>query len=164
MKYNPAIHNRRSYRLQGFDYANERAYFLTLNTKDRSRLFGKIENGKMILNETGKIAYQCWVEIPKHFPHAQIHAFIIMPDHIHGIIEIKEYVGNGRIGLFESPEKTIGSIVRGYKIGVTKWMRHNTSIYEVWQSGYYDRIIRNFKAFCAITDYINENPRNWKET
>jgi REP element-mobilizing transposase RayT len=163
MKYNPAIHNRQSYRLHGFDYASERSYFLTLNTKNRQHLFGKIVDGKMILNDAGIVAHQCWLDIPKHFPHAQIHAFVIMPDHIHGIIELKEYKGNGRIGLFESPEKTIGSIVRGYKIGVTKWMRNNTVVYEVWQRGYYDHIIRNFMAFCRITDYIFDNPRKWKE-
>ena len=86
MKYNPDKHHRRSIRLQGYDYSQRGAYFITLCTKNREHLFGEILNGEIQLNEFGKITQQCWLEIPNHFPHVQLDKYIIMPNHIHGII------------------------------------------------------------------------------
>lgn len=86
--YNPLIHNRQSIRLKGYDYSRSGAYFITLNTENRAPLFGVIKDGKMELNEAGEEAYKCWLAIPDHYPFIRIHEFIIMPDHIHGILEI----------------------------------------------------------------------------
>lgn len=82
MKYNPDIHHRRSIRLKG--YAS--AYFVTIVTHQRQCLFGEIVNGKIKLNDGGKIAEQCWNDIPKHFPNTIMDEFVIMPNHIHVII------------------------------------------------------------------------------
>jgi putative transposase len=169
MKNQQQSHSRRSIRLQGFDYSAKGMYFITICTKGyRIPWFGFIDNGVMILNETGKNAHKCWVDIPKHFPNAVLHNFIVMPDHIHGIIELV----NAPVGVqyfeplrakpenieplrakpenFEplraKPEnfepqreqprqnhyqkiipRSIGSIVRGYKTGVTKWFRENAT-------------------------------------
>ncbi len=133
MKYNPDKHHRRSIRLQGYDYSQPGIYFITLCTQNRERLFGEILNGEMRLNEFGKIAHQCWLEIPNHFPHVQLDEFVIMPDHIHGIIVLNDIAGaknfspllQQNITSFRSPSKTIGSIIRGFKIGVTKEFRQN---------------------------------------
>ncbi len=148
MTYDPNIHHRRSIRLKGYDYAQEGLYFITICCQDREHRFGTIENGKMILNDAGKIADECWLEIPKHFPNVVLHEHIIMPNHVHGIIEIANGIEGAKnnspqrspernetpdIGAknispqqgFKSPSKTIGSIVRGFKIGVTKWFRVN---------------------------------------
>ena len=92
MKYNPDIHHRRSIRLQGYDYSSPGAYFVTMCTHNRECLFGEIANGKMRLNELGKIASQCWLAIPDHFPHARLGAFVIMPNHVHGIIWIVDNI------------------------------------------------------------------------
>lgn len=130
----------------------------------------------MILNECGKIAKECWEEIPNHFPLARLHSFIIMPNHVHGIIEITENVGaknfspnnqnvSERAKNFSplvSPSKSIGSIVRGFKIGVTKWIRQNTKVYKLWQRNYDEHIIRNEHSFNQITEYIHTNPAKWK--
>jgi len=143
-------HNRQSIRLQGYDYTQPGAYFITIVTHDRACLFGEIVNGEMRINECGERAQQCWLEIPDHFPQTQLDEFVIMPDHIHGIIIINDFpmVGaknfsplpfesssrscqsspRSNITPFRSPSQTIGSIVRGFKIGVTKWMRQNTDI------------------------------------
>lgn len=86
MKYNPEIHHRRSIRLKGYDYSQPGAYFVTIVTHQRQCLFGEIVNNEMILNDYGKIAAQCWNDIPKHFPNAILDEFVIMPNHIHGII------------------------------------------------------------------------------
>jgi REP element-mobilizing transposase RayT len=153
----------------------------------------------MNLNDAGKIVNTCWLEIPNHFPHALLDEFVIMPNHIHGIIIINEMYKksnetnfNANIGNiivetknfsslrlnndelinnklnqknFQRPHgtsKTIGSIVRGFKIGVTKWFRQNTSIRYVWQPNYYEHIIRNEIEMYRIRDYIKNNPLNWK--
>jgi putative transposase len=68
--YNPNIHHRKSIRLKGYDYSRQGLYFITICVQDRKCLFGRIENGEMVLNSGGKIADECWLEIPKHFPNA----------------------------------------------------------------------------------------------
>ena len=88
MKYNPSIHHRRSIRLKGYDYAQAGLYFITICCQDRAHLFGKIKNGKMILNTFGKIAFTEWQNTENIRDNCRIHEFIIMPNHIHGIIEI----------------------------------------------------------------------------
>jgi REP element-mobilizing transposase RayT len=168
MKYNPDKHHRRSIRLQGYDYSQPGIYFITLCTQNRECLFGEILNGEMRLNEFGKIAHQCWLEMPHHFPHIQLDEFVVMPDHIHGIIVLNNIVGAKKfsplqnITPFRSPSKTIGSIIRGFKIGVTKGFRQNTDIYVVWQRNYYEHIIRNKVELNRMRQYIIDNPKKWK--
>ena len=172
MKYNPQIHNRQSLRLKGHDYGSEGLYFITICTYDRNHYFGEIKNGEIILNAAGKIAAECWKNIPNHFPHTKLYEYVIMPNHVHGIIEITENarlagmdgdVRSKNFSTLQSPSKTIGSIVRGFKIGVTKWMRQNTEIKNVWHRNYYDHIIRNDSDYYRIAEYIIKNPKKWKE-
>ncbi|MBL7879959.1 MAG: hypothetical protein JNN23_08880, partial [Chryseobacterium gambrini] len=185
-------------------------------------LFGKIAEKCLQLNDAGIQVQQCWLDIPNHFPNV-VHEFVIMPNHIHGIIEfvgannyspnqslpqqpllphqplphnfgvndpemgngakdaeITNAKGNVMNGgndadaemangaknfspLWRSPSKTIGSVVRGFKIGVTKWMRNNTNVVNVWQRNYYDHIIRYEKDYHRISEYIKNNPILWKE-
>lgn len=79
---------RRSIRLDGYDYSHEGTYYLTICSYDKKCLFGKIHGGEMILNGIGKVANECWLEIPKHYPHVKLYEYIIMPNHVHGIIGI----------------------------------------------------------------------------
>src|ERR1039458_2943573 len=88
VKYNPAIHHRHSIRLKGYDYSSAGAYFITAVLQHRMHLFGRVCENGMQLSETGKIAHRCWEEIPLHFPNTALDEFIIMPDHMHGIIVI----------------------------------------------------------------------------
>ena len=85
------IKNRKLNRLKGYDYSQNGWYFTTICVKNREHFFGKIIDGKIYLSITGKIIKKCWQEIPMHFPDAKLDEFIIMPNHIHGIILI---VGN----------------------------------------------------------------------
>ena len=91
MKYAPE-RRRRSIRLKGYDYSQPGAYFVTICTHERRCLFGDVVDGEMRLNELGKIARQCWLAIPEHFPHARLDEFVIMPNHVHGIIWIVDEV------------------------------------------------------------------------
>jgi REP element-mobilizing transposase RayT len=121
----------------------------------------------MILNEYGKIVQRCWLEIPQHFPNVRLDEFIIMPNHIHGIIVINNDVGVQNFEPLQNKyqkiiPRSIGSIVRGFKIGVTKWFRENTNIYTVWQRNYYEHIIRNEKELNEIRKYIINNPLKWE--
>ena len=121
MPYNPNKHHRRSIRLKGYDYAQAGLYFITICTQDRAHLFGKIENGKMILNPYGHIAQTEWQHTAAIRDNCRLHESIIMPNHLHGIIEITKNKGNAdQIGKFISPSQTIGSIIRGFKIATIK--------------------------------------------
>lgn len=164
-----------SIRLKDYDYSQPGAYFITICTKNRQYIFGNITDGVMTLNDGGNVVQRCWSEIPVHYPNVSLDAFVVMPDHVHGIIVINE---RGHIGpisgtvkvndhsplpIPRSPSKTVGSMVRGFKIGVTKWFRQNTDIYDVWQDNYYEHIIRDENAFYKIREYIIRNPSNWKD-
>jgi putative transposase len=137
MTYHPDIHNRCSIRLNGYDYSQDGAYFITVCTHNREFLFGGIVDGKMAMNNAGRMAKKCWFDIPIHFPHVALDTFIIMPNHIHGVLVITETVGAKNFSPLQSgrqprgTSKTIGSVIRGFKIGVTKWMRQNTGFYNI---------------------------------
>ena len=88
MRYDSNKHHRRSIRLKGFDYTREAAYFVTICTQNQACLFGEIVNGQMCLNDVGEVADICWRAIPEHFPRVVLDAFVIMPNHVHGIIWI----------------------------------------------------------------------------
>jgi len=179
VKYNPAIHHRRSIRLKGYDYSQDGLYFITICTHNREFLFGEIINNKMILNSAGKMANECWLKIPEHFPDAILHNHVVMPNHVHGIIELanRHVVGVQNLEPLQPPQQTlppqqnqfqhiiprsIGSIVRGYKIGVTNYFRTHTDVYQVWQRNYHEHIIRDEPSYWRISEYIINNPGAWE--
>lgn len=168
MTADPDRYHRRSIRLKGYDYSRAGAYFITVCTHHRECLFGEIIDGEMKWNECGETARRCWLEIPHHFPHVELDEFVVMPNHVHGILVIVENdVGaNNHSPLpgatpFRSPSRAIGSIIRGYKIGVTKWFHQNTDIHLVWQRNYYEHIIRDERSLHRIRQYIRDNPQHW---
>lgn len=131
-------------------------------------MFGEIVDGEMIPNEGGRAVEACWRAIPCHFPKTALDAFVVMPNHVHGIVEITVGANNDVLGANDySPlhgtSRTIGSIVRGFKTGVTKWFRAHTDMRTVWQRNYYEHIIRNDKAHLKIAEYIENNPHQWME-
>ncbi|MDR2449441.1 MAG: hypothetical protein LBD52_05730 [Prevotellaceae bacterium] len=94
MKYNSNIHHRRSIRLKGYDYSLAGLYFVTICVQNRECLFGKIVNGEMNLNEYGEIVERVWNELPQHYSNIQLGAFVVMPNHVHGIIVITDDVND----------------------------------------------------------------------
>jgi len=223
--------NRQSIRLKEFDYSAPGWYFVTICIKKRAHYFGHTENGKMILSDIGKNAVQCWLDIPKHYPQTALNEFIIMPNHLHGIINIvvgaqylvpsnsipnptqnfvpfnsmsdstqhlvpsnsipdpTQHLGvqttrvqdieplhdSGGVKNIESRcdetrenkfqhiiPGSIGAIVRGFKIGVTKWCRNNKHEYFAWQRNFYERIVRNECELNNVRNYIINNPVNWE--
>lgn len=111
MKFDPKIHHRRSIRLQGYDYSLVGAYFVTIVTWQREMLFGDVVNGEMDLSGYGKIVLNAWTDLPNHYHHAELGAFVIMPNHAHGIILLNDG-GRGRFpisgGTVLSDESRVG--------------------------------------------------------
>jgi REP element-mobilizing transposase RayT len=175
MDANKKIVGRRSIRLPGYDYTMAGFYAITMCTEDRACYFGNVVDGKMQLNTAGRIADECWRAIPAHFPDAILHAYVIMPNHVHGIVEIRNVPetrngGETAVGANNySPlhelntqnkphgtSRTIGSIVRGFKIGVTKQLNRS-----IWQRNYYEHIIRDNDEYDHTVEYIKNNPLQW---
>lgn len=181
-------HHRRSIRLKNYDYASEGAYFVTCVTQGRDCLFGEIVEKEMYLSYYGEIVQKWWNEIPVHFQSAEIGAYVIMPNHIHGIIFISDerrgevispcdnqnqnnVFGELDISTIQDGESpslrrpTLGQIVAYFKYQSTKEMNaiDNTgTITKFWQRNYYEHIIRNEKELQQKTDYIFDNPSRWE--
>jgi putative transposase len=104
MKYNPDIPGRRSLRLKDYDYTQPGGYFITVCTRDRECLLGEVRDGEMIPNDLGKIVLQVWNELPAHYPHVELDAFCLMPNHFHGIVILTNMVDpNVGAGLRPTP-------------------------------------------------------------
>ena len=171
MKNDPEFQHRRPIRLQGYDYSSGDMFFVTINTKDHVCLFGEIISGEMYLNAVGKIVLYEWERLEFRFPQIQIIAFVIMPNHIHGIILINDGSAEANHGLrvtsgWGGPTRgSLGVIVGQFKSRVTKRLlsQPDWSKTPVWQRNYYEHIIRNQDELERIYQYIQANPINWEE-
>jgi putative transposase len=162
---NPKIHRRKQIRLKEYDYSQPGEYFVTICAKDKKHLFGKIVEESIRLSPTGEIIKQCWESIPKHFPNVNLDEYIIMPDHVHGIVIVIEIDMNFCRGEVTSPlrKPTLGNIVAYFKYQSTKMANaiQGTPGYRIWQRNYYDRIIRDEKELNNMRAYIFDNPVTW---
>ena len=153
MKFDPEKHHRRSIRLKNYDYSQLGYYFLTICTYKRQSWFGEIKNNRMYLNQIGKIVAEEWINTRKIRPKFQLDEWIIMPNHLHGIVIIDENIlGLGErnrdiLGARNAPLRqepnSISSFVAGFKSAVTKrinLLRNNRDI-PIWQRNYYESII-----------------------
>ena len=212
----PNFHHRRSIRLQEYDYAQAGAYFITICTHNHQPIFGKIEldpigqsapaqNGKgqpapaqnnkgqprglPLLNEFGQIALEQWHKLSDRFPTIDLNAFVVMPNHVHGIIFITEngpqqQRGQSRDGQPENVKQpqgfgqpqglplpmrtTLGDVVGAYKSLVSNeclkiYKSRNETMGKLWQRNYYEHIIRDEKSFENIVSYIENNPSTWQQ-
>ncbi len=148
--------------MDGFDYSQSGAYYVTLVTRDREPIFGWIENGEMNLNPCGEIARAVWEDLPQHYPGMDFDAYCIMPNHMHGIIIIRDDVGEG---LKPSPTMPLSEIIRGFKTFSARKINEfqNTPGRSIWQRNFFDRIIRSNEELEKIRDYIFNNPAHWNE-
>lgn len=170
MTFNPDLHHRRSMRLRGYDYTEARAYLVTICTFERQCLFGEIINGEVNLNQNGETVCGCWNAMNAHFPYLSLDSFIVMPNHIHGIIWIvdSEWARHAS-PLHEQPRgpksKSVGAIVGSFKSAVTKRINQTREKHgiPVWQRNYYEHIIRDDDDMNRIRGYIEGNPARWAE-
>ncbi|MEM1252673.1 MAG: transposase [Cyanobacteria bacterium P01_H01_bin.21] len=156
-------------RLRGYDYASQGAYFVTICTYRRTCLFGEIIDEKMQLNQFGQIAEDCWQQIPKHFSNVDLDEFIVMPNHLHGIIIIEYSVTQKQPGTTERfgnmmQPGALSTIVRSFKSATTRQINilRAGPKSPVWQRNYYDHIIRNAISYGRIKYYIRHNPLSWQ--
>jgi putative transposase len=189
-KYRKRFRNG-SARLKGWDYRNPSAYFITICTHNRQHFFGECTHGTMKLSTMGAIVQGFWYEIPKFSPHVQLGAFVVMPDHLHGILiltdrppikKTTDNVGLRRdVGTWQCHVPTsrrahnfyshitpkpgsVSTIIGSYKSACTKHIRRAFPEIDFrWQERFYDHIIRNEKSFHRISQYILNNPKNWKK-
>jgi len=157
-KFDPQKHHRRSIRLKGFNYSQAGAYYVTIVTYQRDCLFGEIKNDEMVLSNLGKIADECWRAIPEHFPNVELGAYVVMPNHVHGIILINN---NHRKQPNEPVPGSLGTVIGSFKSAVSKRIGRQHNATGIWQRNYYEHIIRDEKDLQNKTDYINANPSLW---
>jgi len=163
-------YNRCSIRLKNYDYSSPGTYFITICTYNRQCLFGEIVNGEIRLNEYGEIANKYWYEIPKHYTNTQLDEYVIMPNHIHGIIFIVGAIHELPLQQNEFPQliqrrkMLLPKIIGRFKMNAAKQInqiRQNHGI-PVWQRNYYEHIIRNDNELNKIREYIINNPLTWQ--
>jgi len=186
MRFNPKIHHRRSIRLQGYDYSQPGLYYITICTQNKACIFGKINNGKMVLNGAGTMIKTIWSEIPVHYHGFDIHEFVVMPNHIHGIIQIISNpapVGTGPRACPDNdgqpikgqpqgiaPTMTLFDIMHRFKSFTTN--QYNKGVKQnnwhpfdkkLWQRNYYEHVIRNEKSYDQICEYIATHTLHWQD-
>jgi REP element-mobilizing transposase RayT len=172
MVHNRKKHYRHSIRLPGYDYTQPGAYFITICTYQKQCWFGDIIDGEMHFNQLGFIVYQFWRSLPHRFPHIELDAFVVMPNHVHGILVITDT----RISTIEKDTLrkeqfgrpvpgSIPTVIRSFKSAVTKRINvmRELSTPPIWQNNYYESIVRIEKGLDRVRQYIINNPTNWTE-
>jgi putative transposase len=161
------IHRRKSIRLKEYDYSQPGEYFITICTYDKKCVLGEEIEEKIRLSPIGEIAKKCLEEIHEHFPEVGLDEYVIMPNHVHGIIIITEsrdlinQIPTKNFPLMKNPKVTLGKIMRYYKARSTKYIHNSGYVDFRWQSLFYDRIVRGDKELNNIRDYIINNPIKW---
>ncbi|MBI5831704.1 MAG: transposase [Armatimonadetes bacterium] len=186
MGYDPREHHRRSVRLAGYDYAAAAAHFVTVCTTDRAPVSGDVVDGVVRLSEQGEVAWGVWCKIPEHFPHADMDAFVVMPNHVHGIIVIgaapgsvgatPESVGATHASPLPAADASrpsadprgpapgsLGAIVGSFKAATTRRINlmRQTPGALLWQRSYHEHIIRDEDGLARVRRYIEDNPLRW---
>ncbi|MEM1043538.1 MAG: transposase [Bacteroidota bacterium] len=182
MPYDPSRHHRRSVRLRGYDYAQPGAYFATVYLHDRQvSLLGDVRDGVMRLSEAGAIVESAWDHLPSHYSHVRLDVFVVMPNHIHGIIGLvdptdgscaTDVVGAGlkpaptgasQNGPRRPKRHGLPEIVRGFKTFSARRINRarGMSGVPVWQRNYWERVIRNERELDLVRRYIRDNPARW---
>lgn len=161
MAFYPQHSERKSPRLKDYDYAQAGAYFVTICTYGREYVFGEVVDGVMQLNAFGDIAQNCWDDLPQHYPHIELDLFVVMPNHVHGIVVLhSDVVGEGF-----KPSLDIGlsEVIRGFKTFSARRINamRDTSGIPVWQRSFHDHIIRNERELDTLRRYIDQNPQRW---
>jgi REP element-mobilizing transposase RayT len=159
--YDPRIHHRRSVRLRGYDYSQPGEYSVTICTQNKEHFFGQVVEREMHRNELGEYVALCWEWLARQYPYVDLDEWIVMPNHLHGILVITD----GRGGSRTSPtkRKTLGRLVGAFKTVSTDRFNEmrGTPGAQLWQRDFHDHIIRNEDELNKIREYIRTNPLQW---
>jgi putative transposase len=171
MNIDPQKYHRRSIRKEGYDYSLAGAYFVTMVTQHREYLFGEVVNDEMRENQYGKIVRHAWIDLISHYPQVTLDAFVIMPNHTHGIVSINEIdevyrcKGGSQTRPYKMIQHGLPEFVRAFKSFSARRINQlrNMLGVAVWQRSFYDRIIRNDWELHNIREYIQTNPQRWQD-
>jgi REP element-mobilizing transposase RayT len=161
--------NRRSIRLWYANYSAQGLCFVTICTFERRCTLGTVRGHRFLPSELGELARECWVAIPNHFARVKLDKFVVMPNHLHGILVLYPHVGAQHCcALSEGPDRkmlpgSLGAIVRSFKAIVAR-RAHKELGYRgpIWQRNYFERIVRDSDELAKTQQYISENPRRWE--
>jgi len=185
------LYQRKSIRLQGYDYRQSGAYFVTILTYKRMNILGEIHHENVVLSELGEIVKQVWEQIPTHFAYVDLDFFVIMPNHFHGVLIITDNpVSSGssdslnisvraqHVAPLQAPlahtskpkgitpnnvaSGSLGAIIRSFKGTVTRLAHEIGYESPIWHRNYYEHIIRDEKSLDSIREYILYNPAKWE--
>jgi putative transposase len=150
---------RRSLRLRGYDYTREAIYFVTIVAAQREEVFGTVIDGTMHLSDAGERVTDVWAKLPRHYSHASLDAFVVMPNHVQGIVILGQDV------LPDAKRAPLSEVIRGFKTYSARQVNEIRGVTgaPVWQRNYYERIIRNERELLSVTRYIVENPLHWDD-
>jgi putative transposase len=179
-RYDPDVHHRRSIRLKSYDYSQEGVYYVTICTQQRECLFGEVRCDEMQLSHAGRAIQMAWEELPRRFEGVDLDAFVVMPNHVHGILVVFGGPG-GREGRDPGGGEhkvrphgtlpgTVGRIVQAFKSISTLEYAAGVKQYgwpsfqgRLWQRNYYEHIIRDEETLNLIREYISTNPARWAQ-
>ena len=152
------FYRRKPNRLKGYDYNSAGFYFITICTANKFNFFGNVINDKMKLSIIGQYSQNKWLELPQHHEGIELDEFVVMPNHVHGIIIILDDNSTKA----HTRKQLLSVVVGSYKSSVTKLARESESEFDFgWQKSYYDHIIRNEKTLINMREYIQNNPLKW---
>ena len=160
MRFDPdRQHRRRSIRVPKKDYSRVGRYFVTICIHGRDCLLGEIEEGEARLTYAGRTVQSTWDALPTHFPHSSLDAFVVMPNHVHGILILQELHPSS------APRHSLGEVVRALKSFSARRInrRRGTPGAPIWQRNYYERIIRDENELEGVRRYIADNPSKWAD-
>lgn len=170
MSDSKAIRRRKPQRLAHHDYTSTGAYFITVCTKDRQHLFGSVVSEEVRLNQAGKAVKQVWFGLPAHYPLVELDEFVVMPNHVHGILWIVGDTGKpGPVGEGLRPSPTqakpvpsLTELVRAFKsFSAREINKLRKTTGSLWQRGFYEHIVRNDDDLHQHRTYIQNNPLKW---
>lgn len=160
MAYDPERHHRRSIRLQGYDYAQQGIYFVTVCTVQRQCLFGEVIDGVMYPSQCGQLVADAWLWLALQYPYVQLDEFVVMPNHLHGLLMLTDAPApSPRI----ARRKPLGQLIGAFKTVSTKRLNPilGTPNSAIWQRNYHEHIVRHERALEHIRAYIFDNPATW---
>ena len=148
--------NRRSIRLKGYNYGDPGAYYVTICSYDHSPVFGRIADNALVASQWGEFAEAWWSKIPERWHPVKLDQFVVMPNHVHGILLFPDEV---------SATTTLGNVVNWYKGSVTKSIMklEGNRESQVWQRSFYEHIVRDDGDLLRIQEYITANPYKWAD-
>ena len=153
------LQRRKLIRHPTHDYGSVGFYYVTLVIQRRRKILSTVHDASIHLLPAGEAVLHCWNDIPNHFPGVRADDIVIMPDHLHGIIEIVSAMESRQI--IGGTSMTLGSVIRGFKSGVSQLIQ---PLYEdIWQRSYYDHIIRNDEELYEAKEYMRQNPIRWTQ-